>query len=128
MTEKRTKRTNFNELLNIAEVRANAELVKFIENEIALLDKKTAKGRGNKKDEPVRDRIEKLVIEYLTESTMNMTELSDVIEPIIRIEFPNSEIRASVNRISAIVKPYIEKGQIERTIIKGRPYFKVVKA
>ena len=46
MTNKVTKRDNFNALLNIPEVASNAELVAFINHELELLDRKNKAKSG----------------------------------------------------------------------------------
>jgi hypothetical protein len=118
MEKKITKKDRFNQLLGIAEVSANEDLVAFIKHEIELLDKKS-----NGKPTKVQKENEEIMIklhEELSqcESAVTITEFQKV-----------SELAASLSnqKISALFKTMAEKkGSVEKTVIKGKAYFRAI--
>ena len=80
--KKMTKRDYYNALLNIAEVKANGEMVKFIEHELELLAKK-----NSSKKKPTANQVAN---EGLKEAILNGMEsgklytITDMINYVLR--------------------------------------------
>lgn len=122
MTKKITKKDRFNELLNLADVKANAELVKFIEHEIDLLNRKSSAG-GEKKLTPVQIANETFKENILNGMKPNrlytISELQKEIPAIASAELSNQ-------RVSALVKQLKEDNKVMRTEEKGKAYFQKI--
>lgn len=118
MTKKLTKKDHFNALLTLSEVQANAELVKFIEHELELLNRKT---NSDRKKTPVQlaNEVfkESILMGMKTERLYTITELQKEIPEIASAELSNQ-------RVSALVKQLCEAGLVERTVEKNKPYFR----
>ena len=119
MEKKITKKERFNQLLGIAEVSANEELVAFIQHEIELLEKKSAKSgvtKTQKENEEIMNRL--------------YAELSEINGVVTISEFQKISEYASQfsnQKISALFKTMIEKkGTVEKSIVKGKTYFKAL--
>lgn len=79
-TKKPTKRDNFNALLNLAEVKANPNLVEFIKHELELLDKKNS---TEKKPSATALANDKLKATILSKMILNQAyTCSDIIKTI----------------------------------------------
>jgi hypothetical protein len=118
MEKKITKKERFNQLLAIAEVSVNEELVAFINHEIELLDKKSAKKGSTKTQKENEEIMVKLYDELLGLGAVTITEFQKV------SEYAGS---FSNQKISALFKTMIEKrGTVEKTVIKGKTYFKAI--
>ena len=104
MTNKKmTKRDYFNTLLGIAEVKANPELVKFIDHELELAN----------------EGIKSVILETLAENEKMMT--------ISEMQKVNAELgELSNQRISALVRQLLADGKVERVEEKRKAYFKAV--
>lgn len=121
MTNKKpTKRDYYNALLNIDSVKANDNLVNFINHELELLDKKNA----NKSTKPTavqvaNEGIKETIIETLSDNGGKMT--------ISEMQKANAELgELSNQRISALVRQLLTDGKVERIEDKRKAYFKVV--
>ena len=77
-----TKKENFENLLKIEEVKNNTELVKFIEHEIDLLNKKSLSRGKSQKDNEINSQIMDLILEVLSEQEEKIT-----IIPYIRLSY-----------------------------------------
>lgn len=118
MEKKITKKERFNQLLAIAEVSVNEDLVAFITHEIELLDKKSAKKGSTKTQKENEEIMVKLYDELLGLGAVTITEFQKVSE--YASGFSNQ-------KISALFKTMIEKrGTVEKTVIKGKTYFKAI--
>ena len=119
MTKKMTKRDYYNALLNIAEVKANGEMVKFIEHELELLAKKNSAEKKPTAVQIANDGIKSVILETLAENGKMMT--------ISEMQKVNAELGEMSNqRISALVRQLIADGKVERVEEKRKAYFKAV--
>ena len=118
-TKKMTKRDYFNTLLGIAEVKANPELVKFIDHELELLAKKNSAEKKPTAVQIANEGIKSVILETLAENGKMMT--------ISEMQKVNAELGEMSNqRISALVRQLINDGQVERIEDKRKAYFKAV--
>ena len=120
MTNKKmTKRDYFNALLNIAEVKANPELVKFIAHELELLAKKNSSEKKPTAVQVANEGIKSVILETLAENGGKMT--------ISEMQKASAELgELSNQRISALVRQLINDGKVERIEDKRKAYFKAV--
>ncbi len=119
MTEKMTKREKFNRILTFEEVKADAEMVEFIQHEIELLDRKN-KNKGKptaqqKKDNEIREKILEILVEPMT-----ATQIQKAVEGYF------TDIVFSNQKVVALVNPLMDSGQVERIVVKRKPYFQRV--
>lgn len=118
-TKKMTKRDYYNALLNIAEVKANGEMVKFIEHELELLAKKNSAEKKPTAVQIANEGIKSVILEALAENGKMMT--------ISEMQKVNAELGEMSNqRISALVRQLINDGKVERIEDKRKAYFKAV--
>ena len=118
-TKKITKRDYFNTLLGIAEVKANDELVKFIEHELELLAKKNSSEKKPTAVQVANEGIKSVIIETLAENGKMMT-----ISEMQKVSAELGEL--SNQRISALIRQLINDGKVERIEDKRKAYFKAV--
>lgn len=119
MTKKMTKRDYYNALLNIAEVKANGEMVKFIEHELELLAKKNSAEKKPTAVQIANEGIKSVILETLGENGKMMT--------ISEMQKVNAELGEMSNqRISALVRQLLADGKVERIEEKRKAYFKAV--
>lgn len=119
MKRKITKKDRFNQLLAMESVQANEDLVAFIQHEIELLVKKSAKA-GTTKTQKENEVLMEQLYQDLVEigQVVTITEFQKV-----------SEVASTLSnqKISALFKIMIEnKGTVEKSIVKGKTYFKAV--
>ena len=117
-TKKITKRDYFNTLLGIAEVKANDELVKFIEHELELLAKKNSSEKKPTAVQVANEGIKSVIIETLAENGKMMT-----ISEMQKVSAELSEL--SNQRISALIRQLINDGKVIRVEEKRKAYFKI---
>lgn len=122
MTKKITKREMFamvSAVVEKAEIENKAEMLKFIEHEIELLEKKSSKSGQTKTQ---KENV--LLMEQLE------TALAEMNEPVTISEFQEKSGHAiadlSNQKLSALLKKLVEKGSVVRTVEKKKAYFKVV--
>ena len=117
-TKKMTKRDYFNALLGIAEVKANGELVKFIEHELELLAKKNSAEKKPTAVQVANEGIKSVILETLAENEKMMT--------ISEMQKANAELgELSNQRISALIRQLLADGKVERIEEKRKAYFKI---
>ena len=117
--KKMTKRDYFNQLLAIAEVKANAELEKFINHELELLAKKNASTSGKlTPTQEVNEKIKEGIMECLMAEPNRMFTITEMLK-----EF---ECCADLSnqRLSALIRQLKEDGKVERIEEKRKAYFK----
>lgn len=114
-----TKKERFTQLLEIAEVKKNEELVKFINHELELLEKKS----GSKKQTETQKANEELmtVIADTLATCENAVTVSELMK-MREFELPNGEI-ASNQKLSAMLKKMADNGTVVRTVEKKKAYF-----
>ena len=120
MTNKKmTKRDYFNTLLGIDAVKANGELVKFIEHELELLAKKNSAEKKPTAVQVANEGIKSVILETLADNGTMMT--------ISEMQKANTELgELSNQRISALIRQLINDGKVERLEDKRKAYFKAV--
>ena len=117
--KKMTKRDYFNQLLAIAEVKANAELEKFINHELELLAKKNASTSGKlTPTQEVNEKIKEGIMECLMAESNRMFTITEMLK-----EFECCT-ELSNQRLSALVRQLKEDGKVERIEEKRKAYFK----
>lgn len=115
-TKKITKRDRFNELLNLAEVKANPNLVEFIEHELELLAKKNSADKKPTATQKANEGVKNTILEALS---------PDVAVTITELQKSNSELAELSNqKISALLKQMVENGSVVREEIKRKAHFK----
>lgn len=117
-TKKMTKRDYFNTLLGIAEVKANDELVKFIEHELELLAKKNSSEKKPTAVQVANEGIKSVIIETLAENGKMMT-----ISEMQKVSAELGEL--SNQRISALIRQLINDEKVIRVEEKRKAYFKI---
>ena len=118
-TKKMTKRDYFNALLNIAEVKANGEMVKFIEHELELLAKKNSAEKKPTAVQVANEGIKSVIYDVLAENGGKMMTISEM----QKVSAELGEL--SNQRISALVRQLINDGKVERVEEKRKAYFKI---
>ena len=115
-TKKMTKREYFNALLSLDEVKANNELVDFINHELELLSKKNA---SEKKLTPTQK--ENLTIQGAILNHMEVNVLYTITDLLKNVP----ECAGMSNqRVSAIVRIMREEKKVERIEEKRKAYFR----
>ena len=116
--KKMTKRDYFNALLGIAEVKANDELVKFIEHELELLAKKNSSEKKPTAVQVANEGIKSVIVETLAENGGKMT--------ISEMQKASAELgELSNQRISALIRQLIADEKVIRVEEKRKAYFKI---
>lgn len=117
--EKATKKDMYNILLSLDAVKEVPELVKFVENEISLLDNKKAKAQEKRaKSSGGNAILQNEIIEVLLTKTKPVR--------IAEIQKGNAKLENLSNqKMSSLLKGLVEIGKVEKTIEKKLTYFAV---
>ena len=119
MEKKMTKKDYFTMLLNVKEVKANADLVKFVEHELELLEKKSGSKKQTETQKANVELMEEVKSVLATcEKAVTVSELMKVHEFIL----PNGEV-ASNQKLSAMLKKMADNKTVVRTVEKKKAYF-----
>lgn len=94
----------------------NQEEIDFISHEIELLENKKS---GAKK--PTANQVENV---GFLEMIMEVLENSDKEMTIAEIQEANSDLPASNQRMSSLLKKLTDSGMVEKVYVKRKPYFK----
>ena len=115
MSNKLTKRDYFNSLLAINEVASRPELVKFIEHELELLEKKN-KSRSNELTETQKENIElgKEIVEFISKKGKELTTKE------IREHFG-----VTAQKVTPILTKLVEENSLTKRVDKRISYYKV---
>lgn len=117
--KKMTKRDYFNQLLAIAEVKANADLEKFINHELELLAKKNASTSGKlTPTQEVNEKTKEGIMECLMAEPDRIFTITEMLK-----EFECCA-ELSNQRLSALIRQLKEDGKVERIEEKRKAYFK----
>lgn len=108
-----TKKEAFTQLLSLADVQKNHELVDFINHEIALLDKRI-KTKTSKVNEE-HDKIKTVILENITTDGCTIKELQS------KSEFLSGY---SNQKLSAMLKKMIDDNILVRVKLKNATVFK----
>ena len=117
-TTKMTYATALDMVLAIEEVKANDELVKFIEHELELLAKKNSSEKKPTAVQVANEGIKSVIVETLAENGGKMT--------ISEMQKVNAELgELSNQRISALIRQLIADEKVIRVEEKRKAYFKI---
>ena len=119
MANKITKREVIGMMMNEEVVKANPTYVAYLENELALLDKKAQ----NKKATKIQEQnvgIKATILEVL--ATIGSGTVTD-------IQNGNEELSALSNqKVSALVRQLVESGEVVKTTDKKKSIFSLAKS
>ncbi len=121
--KKLTKRDRYAQLLALNEVKANPDLVAFIEHEVELLARKnTVNGEKALTPNQVQNENFKVVIaEYMASAPdrlFTVTELNKEVDVLNDL---------SNQRISAILRQMVDAGKVEKVVDKRKSYFRMAR-
>jgi hypothetical protein len=116
MTNKKiTKRDRFNALLNMAEVKADPDMVAFIEHELELLAKKNSADKKPTAQQTANEAIKSAIMEAMEPNHLyTVTELQKSVEACAEL---------SNQRVSALLRQLKDEGAVVRTEDKRKAYF-----
>ena len=119
MANKITKREVIGMMMNEEVVKANPTYVAYLENELALLDKKAQNEKATKTQEQ-NVGIKATILEVL--ATIGSGTVTD-------IQNGNEELSALSNqKVSALVRQLVESGEVVRTTDKKKSIFSLAKS
>ena len=111
-----TQRNAFEQLLNMEEVKANAEMVEFLNHRIDMLDNKNATSKGGL----TKTQKENEVVKTQILDTMEVDTLYSA------TEIANALGLSSGQKASALLKQLVEVGSVTRIKEKGATKFQKV--
>ena len=117
--KKMTKKDYFNLLLTKEEVKTDEKLVKFIENELNLLAKKSS---GEKKPTAVQlanEELKESILDYMAINPnllMTITDMQKNLEGLAEL---------SNQKVSALVRQLKDEGKVEKIEEKRKSYFRL---
>ena len=116
MEKKMTKKDYFTMLLNVKEVKENAELEKFVKHELELLEKKSGSNRQTK-TQKANERLLKDVV-----MALSTCEKAVTVSELMKHEmFKNTDY--SNQKLSAMLKKLVDNGTVVKTVEKKKSYF-----
>ena len=119
MANKITKREVIGMMMNEEVVKANPTYVAYLENELALLDKKAQNKKATKTQEQ-NVGIKATILEVL--ATIGSGTVTD-------IQNGNEKLSALSNqKVSALVRQLVESGEVVRTTDKKKSIFSLAKS
>ena len=121
--KKLTKRDRYAQLLALNEVKANPDLVAFIEHEVELLARKnTVNGEKALTPNQIQNENFKLIIaEHMASASdrlFTVTELNKEVDVLNDL---------SNQRISAILRQMVDAGKVEKVVDKRKSYFRMAR-
>ena len=119
-TKKITKRDRYNALLRIPAVQADPEMVKFIEHEIDLLNRKNTTKDGEKRLTKTQTENAKVAEEILS-----YMEIDHLYAPADLIKLVPACAEYSVPKVSAVVRPLVDENKIVKVNDKRKVYYKL---
>ena len=117
MAKKMTKRDYFNELLNIAEVSANADLKAFVEHELELLAKKNSADKKPTAQQEANEVIKADILAVMSAEPNRLFTITELLKSV------PSCADLTNQRVSALVRQMLNVS-IERIEDKRKAYFK----
>ena len=119
MANKITKREVIGMMMKEEVVKANPTYVAYLENELALLDKKAQNKKATKTQEQ-NVGIKTTILEVL--ATIGSGTVTD-------IQNGNEELSALSNqKVSALVRQLVESGEVVKTVDKKKSIFSLAKS
>ena len=121
--KKLTKRDRYAQLLALNEVKANPDLVAFIEHEVELLTRKnTVNGEKALTPNQIQNENFKVIIAEQMASApdrlFTVTELNKEVDVLNDL---------SNQRISAILRQMVDAGKVEKVVDKRKSYFRMAR-
>jgi len=113
--KKLTKKDKFNALLALAEVKSNPSLVEFINHEIELLDKKNSAEKKPTAQQTANDSIKSAILAKMVEG--KKYTITDLIKSVPECADLTNQ------RVSALIRQLVDKGEVVRTEDKRKAYF-----
>ncbi len=114
-TKKMTKRDYFNALKAIDKVSENAELIKFINHELELLDRKNASDRKLSGNALANVGLKKEIMEILANEPKRLFTATEI-QKAMSGEYSNQ-------RVSALLKQLKEDGEVIKFVDKKKSFF-----
>lgn len=114
---KPTKRDRFNALLSIEAVKADAELVEFINHEIELLDKKNSAERKPTPKQVENAGFKADIVAYMEPNTKYLS--ADITKSVPSIVAAG----VSASRVTAMLTQLVNDGALVRTEDKRKNYY-----
>lgn len=115
--KKLTHKDYYNLLLAIDEVAENEDLVKFIEGRIEQIDKKAnSVSKTDKAKAETDEYIKSVIADTITDTAMTISEMMKASEELHEL---------SNQKISSLLRKMKEDGEVVRTEVKGKAYFKI---
>ena len=119
MANKITKREVIKMMMNEEVVKANSTYVAYLENELALLDKKAQNKKATKTQEQNKS-IKATILKVL--ATIGSGTVTD-------IQNGNEELSTLSNqKVSALVRQLVESGEVVKTTDKKKSIFSLAKS
>lgn len=116
MEKKMTKKDYFTMLLNVKEVKENAELEEFVKHELELLKKKS----GSKRQTETQKANERLLKDVIM--ALSTCEKAVTVSELMKHEmFKNTDY--SNQKLSAMLKKLVDNGTVVKTVEKKKSYF-----
>ena len=116
-TTKITKRDRFNELLAIDAVKANAELVEFIEHEIELLDKKNTTERKPTAKQVANEGYKQNILDWMEPDRLYLA--AEIVKGVPEIVADG----VSAGTVTALLTQLYKAGSLTRTEDKRKNYY-----
>lgn len=117
MSNKRTQKEFFNEIITLAESCGRDDLVEFAKGRIEVLERKTA-GRKATATQEQNEGIKAVILETL--GTVEKATVSELIKA-------NDELRELSNqKVSALLRQLVEAGKVDKFVDKKKSYFSLV--
>lgn len=113
---KRTKRENFEILMGFDAVKADADLVDFIKNEIELLDRKKSAPRKPTANQVANEGLKTAMFDALADADKPMS-IKMLKEVCPEIAGENSQ------RIAPLLNAMVKDGKLVKTYVKKVAYF-----
>jgi len=118
MANKITKREVIGMMMNEEVIKGNATYVAYLENELALLDKKASNKKATKTQEE-NVGIKGTILEVLATMSGTVTE----------IQSANAELSALSNqKVSALIRQLVESGEVVKTVDKKKSIFSLAES
>lgn len=118
MANKTTKREFFAMLLTMESVKANAELVDFINHEIELLDSKAMKSASKRAS--ANTELEDVLLAELAKVGKSVT-----VSEFMKLSATAKAGELSNQKVTAVFAKLKKAGKITREEVKGKAYFSV---
>ena len=119
MANKITKREVINAMLADVAINGNATYVAYLENELALIERKAANKKSTKTQEENKG-IKSVILDTL--ASIGSGTITD-------IQNANSDLaKLSNQKVSALVRQLVENGEVVKTVDKKKSIFSVAVA